>query len=208
MVYKLPSLSYSYSALEPFFDKETMEIHYTKHHQNYVNNTNLIIDKINLKNISINELLSMIDVIPLSTSQRNFLRNNAGGHANHSFFWKILKKNTQPNNIIKEAIVKSFGSFKKFQKIFENIATNFFGSGWIWLIKKNNILSIVTTKNQYNPLMGKNINGFFGYPLIALDLWEHAYYLKYQNQRSLYIKAFWNVLNWDEVQNLFLKSEI
>ncbi|QJC31681.1 superoxide dismutase [Mn] [Enterobacteriaceae endosymbiont of Donacia tomentosa] len=203
MVYTLPKLSYSYSDLEPFFDKKTMEIHHTKHHQNYINNTNLILNKINIKNIKIENLLSNLDNLSISVSERKFLKNNAGGHANHCFFWKILKKNTKPNSIIKNVFTKIFGSIDQFKKKFEQQALAFFGSGWIWVVKKNNSLEIVTTKNQDSLFINKENCSFLGYPIIGLDLWEHAYYLKYQNQKALYIEAFWNILNWDKVLELF-----
>ncbi|QJC33318.1 Fe-Mn family superoxide dismutase [Enterobacteriaceae endosymbiont of Donacia clavipes] len=205
MSYQLPKLLYKYSDLEPFFDTRTMKIHHTKHHQNYINNTNLILEKNNIKNIKINELLLKLDNLSIPIKQKELLRNNAGGHANHSFFWKILKKNTKPNNIILNILKDNFNNLENFKKKFEKKALNFFGSGWIWLIKKNNLLKIITTKNQDNPIMNKINNKLLDYPIIGLDLWEHAYYLKYQNQKSLYIKSFWHVLNWDRVLYLFLK---
>ncbi|QJC36127.1 superoxide dismutase [Mn] [Enterobacteriaceae endosymbiont of Donacia cincticornis] len=207
MNYKLPKLLYKYSDLEPFFDTKTMEIHHTKHHQNYINNTNLILKKNNIKILKINELISNLDNLLIPISQKTLLRNNAGGHANHSFFWKILKKNTKPNNIILNILKDEFSNFENFKKIFEEKALKFFGSGWIWLVKKQNSLKIVTTVNQDNPLMLlNNQKESLGYPLIGLDLWEHAYYLKYQNNRNLYIQSFWNVLNWDKVLQIFLNK--
>ncbi|QJC32104.1 superoxide dismutase [Mn] [Enterobacteriaceae endosymbiont of Donacia versicolorea] len=205
MNYQLPKLSYKYSDLEPFFDTKTMEIHHTKHHQNYINATNLILEKNNIKNIKINELLLKLDNLSISSKQKKLLRNNAGGHANHSFFWKILKKDTKPNKIILNILKDNFSNLENFKKIFEKKALNFFGSGWIWLVKKNNLLKIITTKNQDNPIMNQINNKSLEYPIIGLDLWEHAYYLKYQNQRFLYLKSFWHVLNWDKVLSLFLK---
>ncbi|QJC30439.1 superoxide dismutase [Enterobacteriaceae endosymbiont of Neohaemonia nigricornis] len=207
MVYKLPLLSYDYNALEPFFDEQTMFIHHTKHHQNYINNTNIILKQNNIKDININTLLSKINNFSLTEQQKISLYNNAGGHANHSFFWTILKKNITPNNIISEILTHHFGSIDNFKQEFEQKALNFFGSGWIWLVSINNKLKITTTINQYNPLMHIKTNNFIGsYPLIGLDLWEHAYYLKYQNQKNLYIQSFWNVLNWDKVTELFLNK--
>ncbi|QJC36537.1 superoxide dismutase [Mn] [Enterobacteriaceae endosymbiont of Donacia simplex] len=203
MTYKLPDLLYKYSDLEPFFDTKTMEIHHQKHHQNYINNTNSILEKNNIKDMKINTLISSLNKLSISKSQKIILRNNAGGHANHSFFWKILKKNTQPNNIILNILKKEFNSLENFKKIFENIALNFFGSGWIWVVKKDNLLKIITTVNQDNPLMN---NKTIVCPIIALDLWEHSYYLKYQNQKNLYIKAFWNIINWDKVTQLLLNK--
>ncbi|QJC35725.1 Fe-Mn family superoxide dismutase [Enterobacteriaceae endosymbiont of Donacia sparganii] len=206
MSYKLPKLLYEYYDLEPFFDTKTMEIHHKKHHQNYINNTNLILKKNNIKDIKINTLISNLDNLSIPTSQKEFLRNNAGGHANHSFFWKILKKNTKPDNIIINQLKNEFENLENFKKIFEKIALDFFGSGWIWLIKKKKSLKIITTINQNNPLMNYENNNKLGLPIIGLDLWEHAYYLKYQNQKNLYIKSFWNILNWDRVLQLFLKK--
>ncbi|QJC34913.1 superoxide dismutase, partial [Enterobacteriaceae endosymbiont of Donacia piscatrix] len=145
MNYKLPKLLYKYSDLEPFFDTKTMEIHHTKHHQNYINNTNLILKENNIEDIKINELISNLDDFPIPISQKILLRNNAGGHANHSFFWKILKKNTKPNNIILNVLKNEFINFENFKKIFAKKALKFFGSGWIWLIKKQNSLKIITT---------------------------------------------------------------
>ncbi|QJC33722.1 superoxide dismutase [Mn] [Enterobacteriaceae endosymbiont of Donacia provostii] len=207
MNYKLPKLLYKYSDLEPFFDTRTMEIHHTKHHQNYINNTNLVLKQNNVRDLKINELISNLDNISIPISQKIFLRNNAGGHANHSFFWKILKKNTKPNNIILNILKDEFINFENFKKNFEEKALKFFGSGWIWLIKTKNSLKIITTINQDNPLMFLDDKKEpIGYPLIGLDLWEHAYYLKYQNNKNLYIKSFWNVLNWDKVLQLFLSK--
>ncbi|QJC36947.1 superoxide dismutase [Mn] [Enterobacteriaceae endosymbiont of Donacia vulgaris] len=203
MTYTLPDLLYKYSDLEPFFDTKTMKIHHQKHHQNYINNTNLLLQKNNIKDIKINKLISNLNNLSLSKSQKIILRNNAGGHANHSFFWKILKKNTQPNNIILNIFEKEFDNLENFKIMFENIALNFFGSGWIWVVKQQNTLKIITTINQDNPLMN---NKELSYPIIGLDLWEHSYYLKYQNQKNLYIQAFWNVINWDKVTQLLLNK--
>ncbi|WWP02755.1 MAG: Fe-Mn family superoxide dismutase [Candidatus Dasytiphilus stammeri] len=198
MSYSLPILSYTYDALEPYFDKETMNIHYNKHHQNYVNNVNNVLkDLPEFANVSIETLIMHLDKIP--KDKQNVLRNNAGGHANHSIFWKCLKKNTFLQGKLKIAIEDNFGSIKRFKELFENSAMAVFGSGWTWLVKKSTGLSIVATANQDNPLMGEKITGIFGYPILGLDVWEHAYYLKYQNKRLDYIKAFWNVVNWNEV---------
>ncbi|QJC31272.1 superoxide dismutase [Mn] [Enterobacteriaceae endosymbiont of Macroplea mutica] len=205
MTYKLPILNYNYDALEPFFDYKTMKIHHTKHHQNYINNTNILVQNNNITHVTIKKLLSSIHTYHLSTRQQTLLYNNAGGHANHSFFWKILKKNTKMNDIITKTLVNNFGSVIFFQKTFEQQALNVFGSGWIWLIKQNNTLQITTTMNQNNPWMHIE-NNILGEPILALDLWEHAYYLKYQNNRNLYIQSFWHVINWDKVTELFLKK--
>ncbi|QCI17594.1 superoxide dismutase [Mn] [Buchnera aphidicola (Acyrthosiphon lactucae)] len=203
MSYILPSLPYSYNALEPFFDEKTMKIHHTKHHQNYINNTNAILEKTTFSSLSIDELMSIFNEIILE--KKNLLRNNAGGHINHSFFWKSLKLGTVLTNDLKIEIEKQFGTIDRFKEQFESVALNHFGSGWVWLVNQNGVLSIVSTINQDNPLMGKLISNTYGYPIIGLDLWEHAYYLKYQNRRLDYIKAFWNVVNWEEASDRLQK---
>ncbi|CAL4326253.1 Fe-Mn family superoxide dismutase [Buchnera aphidicola] len=203
MSYILPSLPYAYNALEPFFDEKTMQIHHTKHHQNYVNNTNSILENTPFSALSIDELLSIFNEITLEN--KNALRNNAGGHINHSFFWQTLKLGTILNSDLKTEIEKNFGAVELFKNKFEEIALNHFGSGWIWLVKQDKSLSIVSTINQDNPLMGTLISNVSGYPIIGLDVWEHAYYLKYQNRRLDYIKAFWSVVNWDEASNRLQK---
>ena len=199
MSYVLPSLPYSYHALEPFFDSETMKIHHTKHHQNYINNTNSILENTTFSSLSIDELMSIFNEIILE--KKNELRNNAGGHINHSFFWNSLKLGTVLVNDLKIEIEKQFDTVECFKKKFEAVALNHFGSGWVWLVNQNGTLSIVSTVNQDNPLMGKTISNTYGYPIIGLDLWEHAYYLKYQNRKLDYIQAFWNVVNWEEACN-------
>ncbi|QCI24281.1 superoxide dismutase [Mn] [Buchnera aphidicola (Muscaphis stroyani)] len=199
MSYVLPNLPYEYNALEPFFDKETMKIHHTKHHQNYVNNTNSILKKTVFSSLSIEELMSIFNEIELEN--KTALQNNAGGHINHSFFWKSLKIGTFLPEILKIEIEKKFGSIDVFKEKFERIAINHFGSGWIWLVNQNGVLSIVSTSNQDSPLMGVKISKTYGYPIIGLDVWEHAYYLKYQNRRIDYVKSFWNVINWEEACN-------
>ncbi|AKC32280.1 superoxide dismutase [Mn] [Candidatus Pantoea carbekii] len=197
MSYSLPSLPYAYDALEPYFDKQTMEIHHTKHHQTYINNTNIALQDMNFQNLPVDELITKLSELP--ADKRNTIRNNAGGHANHSLFWKSLKIGTFLCGELKNAIENDFGSVQNFQQTFENEATTRFGSGWAWLIKQNNgKLAVTSTANQDNPLMGQSIVNVSGYPILGLDVWEHAYYLKYQNKRIDYIKAFWNVVNWDE----------
>lgn len=203
MSYLLPSLPYSYDSLEPYFDEETMKIHHTKHHQNYINNTNDILKKTAFSSLSIKELMSIFNEISLDN--KNILRNNAGGHINHSLFWKSLKINTLLNKNIKLALEKNFGSFESFKSQFEEVAMKHFGSGWVWLVNQNGTLAIVSTVNQDNPLMGKLISNTYGDPILGLDLWEHAYYLKYQNRKLDYIKAFWNVVNWDTVDRRLQK---
>ncbi|MEI4220155.1 MAG: Fe-Mn family superoxide dismutase [Candidatus Dasytiphilus stammeri] len=203
MSYSLPRLPYSYDALEPYIDKLTMEIHHTKHHQNYINNTNTVLQNLPKKYslMSVNDLIMHLDNIP--EDKRTFLRNNAGGHANHCFFWTILKKGTILQGYLKLIIEQNFGTVIAFKELFENIALAHFGSGWVWLIKTGEKLTVVSTSNQDNPLMEKNIIETSGVPIIGLDLWEHAYYLKYQNKRLDYIRAFWHVVNWDEATSRY-----
>jgi len=202
MSYSLPSLPYAYDALEPHFDKQTMEIHHTKHHQTYVNNANTVLEAYpELAKYSVEELIQDLDKVP--ADKRTFMRNNAGGHANHSFVWKNLKTGTTLGGDLKAAIERDFGSVEKFQEEFEKAAATRFGSGWAWLVLKDGKLAVVSTANQDSPLMGEAVAGASGFPIIGLDVWEHAYYLKYQNKRPDYIKAFWNVVNWDEAAARF-----
>ncbi|MBH3076110.1 superoxide dismutase [Mn] [Serratia ureilytica] len=202
MSYSLPSLPYAYDALEPHFAKQTMEIHHTKHHQTYVNNANTVLEAYpELAKYSVEELIQDLDKVP--ADKRTFMRNNAGGHANHSFFWKNLKTGTTLGGDLKAAIERDFGSVEKFQEEFEKAAATRFGSGWAWLVLKDGKLAVVSTANQDSPLMGEAVAGASGFPIIGLDVWEHAYYLKYQNKRPDYIKAFWNVVNWDEAAARF-----
>ncbi|WP_394550134.1 superoxide dismutase [Mn] [Pantoea sp. SGAir0183] len=205
MSYSLPSLPYAYDALEPHFDKQTMEIHHTKHHQTYVNNANAALEGTEFADLPVDELITKLDQLP--ADKKGPLRNNAGGHANHSLFWKGLKTDTTLQGELKAAIEKDFGSVEKFQEEFEKAAATRFGSGWAWLVKKGDKLAVVSTANQDNPLMGEAIAGVSGYPIIGLDVWEHAYYLKYQNKRPDYIKAFWNVVNWDEAAARFASAK-
>ncbi|MBD1228368.1 superoxide dismutase [Mn] [Xenorhabdus griffiniae] len=198
MSHSLPSLPYSYDALEPHFDKQTMEIHHTKHHQTYVTNTNTALEAFpELSELHIDELIQQLDKIP--ADKRTFIRNNAGGHSNHSLFWKGLKLGTVLDGALKAAIERDFGSIDSFKEKFEQAAATRFGSGWAWLVlKEDGKLAVVSTSNQDSPLMGEEIAGASGYPIVGLDVWEHAYYLKYQNRRPDYIKAFWHVVDWDE----------
>lgn len=201
MSYSLPPLPYEYDALEPHFDKQTMEIHHTKHHQTYVNNANAQLEGTAFADLPVEELITKLDQVP--ADKKTALRNNAGGHANHSFFWKGLKKGTTLQGELKAAIESNFGSIDAFKAEFEKAAASRFGSGWAWLVKKGDKLEVVSTANQDSPLMGEAISGASGYPIIGLDVWEHAYYLKYQNKRPDYIKAFWEVVNWDEAASRF-----
>lgn len=206
MSYSLPSLPYAYDALEPHFDKQTMEIHHTKHHQTYVNNANTVLEAYpELASLSVEELIQDLDKVP--ADKRTFMRNNAGGHANHSLFWKGLKTGTTLGGDLKAAIERDFGSVEKFQEEFEKAAATRFGSGWAWLVLKGDKLAVVSTANQDSPLMGEAVAGASGFPIVGLDVWEHAYYLKFQNRRPDYIKAFWNVVNWDEAAKRFAEAK-
>lgn len=204
MSFTLPELGYSYDALEPHFDKETMEIHHSRHHQAYVNNANAVLEGSEWADKSAEEVIANLDKIP--ADKQTAVRNNAGGHANHSLFWTVLKTGTELKGSLKDAIVRDFGSVEAFQEQFEKAAATRFGSGWAWLVKQGDKLAVVSTANQDSPLMGKDIAGCEGTPIIGLDVWEHAYYLKYQNKRPDYIKAFWNVVNWDKAQENFDKA--
>lgn len=198
MSFKLSDLPYAYDALEPHFDALTMEIHHTKHHAGYTNNLNAAIDGSELARISIEDILKKI------SSHSTAVRNNGGGFYNHSLFWTILSPNGggKPDGKLAEAIDLSFGSFDAFQKEFSKAALTRFGSGWAWLCVENGKLSICSTTNQDNPLMDDV--SCSGTPILGLDVWEHAYYLKFQNRRPDYIKAFWNIVNWDEVSKRYL----
>jgi len=197
-VFVLPPLPYAMEALEPFIDGETMEIHHDKHHGSYVNNLNIAITNTDAENMKIEDLLKQVSKYPPA------VRNNAGGHYNHSLFWTIMAPNTGgvPKGILADAINSAFGSFSEFKSKFTSAATGRFGSGWAWLIKNaEGKLEITTTPNQDNPLM--DVAEIKGFPLLGLDVWEHAYYLKFQNRRPDYITAWWNVVNWNEVAKRF-----
>jgi len=200
MAYKLPELPYAYDALEPHFDKETMNIHHTKHHNAYITNVNNALEgNEELQSKSVEDLISNMDAIPENI--RTAVRNNGGGHANHSLFWELLSPDGggNPSGTLAEAIAKKFGSFDKFKEEFAKAGATRFGSGWAWLVLNDGELEIMSTPNQDSPLMeGKT-------PLLGLDVWEHAYYLNYQNRRPDYISAFWNVVNWDEVARRYGK---
>ncbi len=200
MAHKLPDLPYAYDALEPYFDKETMEIHHTKHHQTYVTKLNGALENfVDLQDKTAEELISKLDMIPEKI--RTAVRNHGGGHANHTLFWNILKKDVKFEGKVADLINNDFGSFDKFKEQFSNKAALVFGSGWTWLVVGVSGLEIVTTPNQDSPLSGGQT------PLLGLDVWEHAYYLKYQNRRPEYIKAFFNVVNWEKVDELYLMSK-
>ncbi|MFZ1781407.1 MAG: superoxide dismutase [Enterococcus aquimarinus] len=202
MTYQLPKLPYGYDALEPYIDVETMHIHHEKHHNAYVTNLNAAIEKHpELGSKSIEELIADIDALPEDI--RTAVRNNGGGHANHTFFWEIMapKAGGEPVGELKTAIDEAFGSFTDFKAKFKAAATTRFGSGWAWLVLKDGKLEITSTPNQDSPLM----EGLT--PILGLDVWEHAYYLNYRNVRPDYVDAFWNVVNWDKVNELYLAAK-
>ena len=196
MAYTLSKLEYAYDALEPYIDARTMEIHHTKHHQTYIDKLNAALKEHDaLEKLSVEKLIRDLNAIPENI--RTAVRNHGGGHANHSFFWPILKKGVAPGGPAMDAIAKKFGSFDKFKEDFSNAATLLFGSGWAWLAVNKGELEVVTTPNQDSPIsQGKT-------PILGIDVWEHAYYLKYQNRRPEYIAAFFNVINWDKVNENF-----
>ena len=201
-MYELPKLPYSYDSLEPHIDAQTMEIHYTKHHQGYVDKLNVALENHSeLQDKPLEDLLWTLDSIPEEIKKA--VRNNGGGHLNHSLFWKIMSPDGggEPQGKLAEAINKDLGGFDKFKEDFINAAMTVFGSGWAWLVKDGSgKLLVQSTSNQDSPVMAGLT------PLLGLDVWEHAYYLKYQNKRPDYIGAFWNVINWDEVNNNFMKK--
>ncbi|MCX6148947.1 MAG: superoxide dismutase [Ignavibacteriales bacterium] len=192
--FELPKLSYEYNALEPYIDKTTMEIHHDKHHAAYVANLNKAVEGSEMEKLSLEELIKSVSKFPVA------VRNNGGGHFNHTMFWELLKQNNggKPSGILGDKINSDFGSFDDFKKKFSDAAIGRFGSGWAWLIlKSDGKLEITSTPNQDNPLM--DVVEVKGIPILTLDVWEHAYYLKYQNRRPEYVTNFWNVVNWDEV---------
>ena len=201
MAFELPKLTYAYNALEPHIDARTMEIHHTKHHQAYVTNLNNALAGSEADKLSIEDICKNISKYPVA------VRNNGGGHYNHSLFWTLMAPNAggQPTGDLSTAINASFGSFDEFKKLFAIAGTTRFGSGWAWLIVKDGKLVISSTPNQDNPLM--DVAEIKGVPVLCLDVWEHAYYLNYQNRRPDYIAAFWNVVNWNEVTKLY-KNEM
>ena len=198
MSFKLPELPYSYDALEPHIDARTMEIHHGKHHNGYTNNLNNAIQGTNLEGKTIEEICS-------STNLPDVIRNNGGGYYNHNLFWKSMSPDGggEPSGDLALAINNSFGSFEKFKEEFSKAASTRFGSGWAWLCVKDKKLSICSTANQDNPLMKDKCNET---PILCLDVWEHAYYLNYQNKRPDYINAFFNIINWNEVSNRYNRS--
>lgn len=200
--FELPNLPYAYDALEPTIDTDTMNIHHTKHHNTYVTNLNAALEgHDDLQNKSIEDLISDMDAIPEEI--RTAVRNNGGGHANHSLFWQILSPNGggEPSGELADKITEKFGSLDKFKEEFQQAAATRFGSGWAWLVLNNGELEVMSTPNQDSPIMeGKT-------PLLGLDVWEHAYYLKYQNRRPEYAQAFWDKVNWEKVTEFYNEAK-
>ena len=209
MAYELPPLTYPNNALEPHVDARTMEIHHDKHHQAYITNANNALkDHADLAAKPVDALIADLAAVPEAI--RTVLRNNAGGHANHSFFWTIMGPNGggEPKGQLAEAIKAKFGSFDAFKEAFEKAGATRFGSGWAWLVvNKAGDLEVVSTANQDSPLMGKAVAGVEGTPVIGCDVWEHAYYLNYQNRRPDYLKAWWNTVNWDQAEKNYLAAK-
>ena len=205
MSYTLPTLDYSYTALEPHVDARTMEIHHTKHHQAYITNVNNALAGAGIPAPAcVNELIEKLDQLPETI--RGAVRNNGGGHANHSLFWKVIGPGAggAPTGIVADKINEAFGSFDQFKAEFAKAATTRFGSGWAWLVTDaSGKLAVVSTANQDSPRMSPAFGGFSKMPILGLDVWEHAYYLNYQNRRPDYIAAFWNVVNWSAVTSYY-----
>ena len=196
MNHTLPALPYAYNALEPYFDEQTMQIHHTKHHQTYVDKLNAALEgHDDLQNKSAEDIITDLNAVPEEI--RTAVRNHGGGHANHSFFWPLLWKEVDFGGEVAKAINTKFGDYDTFKDQFSNSAALLFGSGWTWLVVQNGELNITTTPNQDSPLSQSQI------PILGLDVWEHAYYLKYQNRRPEYIAAFFNVINWQKVDENF-----
>ena len=205
MPHQLPDLSFSVDSLEPHIDARTMEIHHGKHHQTYVNNLNVALEgNTTLADKAVDELISDLSQVPEDI--RGAVRNNGGGHSNHTFFWEVISPSGGgiPSGSLGEAITSAFGSFDSFKDAFTKAALTRFGSGWAWLIKSGDSVQVTSTPNQDSPLM-EGVADDTGIPLIGLDVWEHAYYLNYQNRRPDYIGAFWNVVDWDRANALFEK---
>ena len=207
MSYTLPKLDYAYDALEPHIDARTMEIHHSKHHNAYITKVNDAIEGSDFADKDVNDLITDLSVIPEAI--RGAVRNNGGGHANHSLFWKVISPNGggEPEGALATAIGSELGGFTAFKEAFKQAATTRFGSGWAWLIvKADGKLAVTSTPNQDNPLM-QGIADVEGTPVIGLDVWEHAYYLKYQNKRPDYIDAFWNVVDWNAAEANYKKAQ-
>ena len=196
MSHKLPSLPYEYDALEPFIDKETMELHHGKHHKAYVDKLNTALEKTELKEVSVEGLLKELPNVPEEV--RDAVRNNGGGHSNHTFFWQLLKKDVEFKGEIAEAIKEKFGSFDIFKEEFSKVALGRFGSGWAWLVLSEKGLELMDTLNQDSPLSEGKL------PILGLDVWEHSYYKKYGPDRAGYVQAFFKIINWEFVNEVYL----
>lgn len=208
MAHSLPTLPYAHNALEPHIDARTMEIHHGKHHQAYVNNLNAALEKYpDLQSKSVEELITNLSAVPEDI--RGAVRNNGGGHVNHSMFWTMMGPNGggEPGGDLAAAINAAFGSFASFKEQFAKAGVGRFGSGWAWLVVNGGKLEICSTANQDNPTMGKAVAGCEGTPILGIDVWEHAYYLNYQNRRPDYIAAWWNVVNWEQVAQNFAAAK-
>ncbi len=206
-MHQLPELPYAVSALEPHIDTRTMEIHHGKHHKAYVDNLNKALES--APELAGKAALELIrDLASVPEGIRTAVRNNAGGHVNHTLFWSLLAPGAGgvPSGKLAEAITATFGSFEVFQEKFQTAGATRFGSGWAWLVLNHGKLEIGSTANQDSPFMGKAVDGIEGTPILALDVWEHAYYLHYQNRRPDYMKAWWNVVNWAEAERLFVSA--
>jgi superoxide dismutase, Fe-Mn family len=197
MPYEVPPLPYAYDALEPHIDEQTMHLHHDKHHQAYVDNANKALEGTEWADRSVEDVLASLDIIP--EDKRTTVRNNAGGHANHSFFWEIMGPNGggEPSGSLADAISSTFGSFQDMKAAVIDGGVKRFGSGWSWLVHDGTGLAVYSTPNQDSPVMNADT------PLLGIDVWEHSYYLKYQNRRPEYLEAWWNVVNWDAVQHKF-----
>ena len=207
MAFVLPDLPYGYAELEPHVDARTMEIHHSKHHQAYVTKVNAAIEGSPLESKGIEDLIADLAAVP--DAQRGAVRNNGGGHANHSLFWTVMAGNAggAPSGELAAAIDSDLGGLDAFKEAFGNAGATRFGSGWAWLVVKDGKLTVGSTANQDSPLMGEAVAGISGAAILGLDVWEHAYYLNYQNRRPDYIAAFWNVVNWDEVARRFAAAK-
>ncbi len=207
MAFQLPALPYAYDALEPHIDKRTMEIHHTKHHQTYITKVNEAIAGTEFDSKTVEDLIANLAAVP--EAKRGAVRNNGGGHSNHSLFWTVMGPNAggAPTGELASDIDATFGSLDKLKELFANAAVTRFGSGWAWLYVSEGKLAVGSTANQDSPLMGKEVAGISGTPILGLDVWEHAYYLNYQNRRPDYITAFWSVVNWKAVADRYAAAK-
>ena len=200
-MHTLPKLPCAYNALEPYIDEQTMTIHHTKHHQAYIDKLNGAVKGTKFEAMNVDEILKKINDVPENI--RTAVRNHGGGHSNHSFFWQVMAPNAggEPHGNAGDAIKHTFGGFDKFKEEFTNAGLNRFGSGWAWVVADGGKLAVISTANQDSPLMEGKV------PLLGIDVWEHAYYLKYQNKRGDYLNAFWNVVNWKKVEEMFKNAK-